>query len=353
MKVALIGHGMVAETHVRALSDSSIVTMRGLHGRDPARARSFLEDAQLEQPDREARVYENVQAICNDPDLDFVILTTPPNARLEFVEALAVAKLPVLMEKPVERSLAAAQRIADIFASQRVLAGVLFQHRAREASRTLKELISDGALGNVETAEIRVPWWRDQSYYDEPGRGTYARDGGGVMISQAIHTLDLAIWLLGPIRAVQSVIRSTSLHQMEGEDWAGGLLEFENGAVGTLTATTAFYPGRPESISVQGTKAHAHLESGVLTISYLNGRVAVTGEAAAGTGGGADPMAFTHAWHKATIEDFAMCIQSGQEPLCSVRDALQVHMVIDAMERASKSHQTIKINDCAGSNGVV
>lgn len=338
MKVALIGHGMVAETHIRALSDSKIVSIHGLLGRDTSRASEFLRGVGCD-----AIVYDDVSELCSDPEIGFAILTTPPNQRLELVEALADARVPILMEKPVERTLAAAERIARICDAREVMAGVLFQHRAREASRALKGLISQGALGDLVAAEIRVPWWRDQSYYDEPGRGTYGRDGGGVMISQAIHTLDLAVWLLGPVRSVQAIMHKTAMHRMESEDWAAGLLGFANGAVAILTATTAYYPGAAESISLQGTKAHAHLESGVLTVTYLDGRAARTGETAAGTGGGADPMAFTHAWHQAVIEDFAKCLQNASAPLCSLADALQAHRVIDAMERASKSGQIIDL----------
>ena len=338
MKVALVGHGMVAQTHIRALSDSKDVIFRGLLGRDENRAEAFLNASGFD-----AMAYENLAALCDDPEVDFAIVATPPNARVEIIRALAEANIPILMEKPVERTLRAAAVIADICEGGDVLAGVLFQHRARQASGALKRLITEGQLGEIVAAEIRVPWWRDQTYYDEPGRGSFERDGGGVMISQAIHTLDLAIWLLGPVRTVQAAMHTTQLHKMESEDWAGALLGFANGAVATLSATTAFFPGAAESISLQGTKAHAHLENGVTTISYLDKRVEILGEDSAGTGGGADPMAFTHAWHQSVIEDFADCVRSGRAPLCSVREALQVHTVIDAMERAAKSGEVVNL----------
>ena len=203
-----------------------------------------------------------------------------------------------------------------------------------------------GDLGHVATVDIRVPWWRDQSYYDVPGRGSYARDGGGVMISQAIHTLDLALWLLGPVAEVQAMMHTTALHRLEAEDWAGALLRFESGAVGTLTATTAAYPGEAEQITVQGTRAGAHLASGILTLTPFDGPPKVHG-AQATTGGGADPMAFTHAWHQSVIEDFARSLQTGNAPLCPAREALAAHAVIAAMERAGRSGHTEKVNSCA------
>ena len=112
------------------------------------------------------------------------------------------------------------------------------------------------------------------------GRGTLERDGGGVMISQAIHTLDLAMWLLGPISTVQALMIQTPLHQLEAEDWAGALFEMECGAAGIMMATTADYPGGAETITIQGTKARAHLGSGVLTITDMDGKTASFGETA-------------------------------------------------------------------------
>jgi predicted dehydrogenase len=215
---------------------------------------------------------------------------------------------------------------------------IMLQHRARQASQALKTALEAGDLGEICTVDLRVPWWRAQSYYDAPGRGTYGRDGGGVMISQAIHTLDLAIWLLGPISSVQAMMRQTALHHLEAEDWAGALFDMQCGAFGTLLATTSAYPGGAETIALQGTKAAAHLGSGVLEISYLDGRITRVG-VEGGTGGGADPMAFTHEWHQSVIEDFAKALSAGGQPLATGETALEAQAVIDAMQRSSESGQ--------------
>ena len=235
MKCAIIGLGMVAPTHVAALHASDSVTLQGVLRRDPARARDFAAKHNLN------RVYPDLDTLVADTSLDFVIVTTPPDARTEISARLIHAQLPVLMEKPVERTLTAAQDIVTSFNQANLPLGIVFQHRARAASKALKDAIDAGQLGEISHTEIRVPWWRDQSYYDAPGRGTYDRDGGGVMITQAIHTLDLALWLMGPVQEVQAMLATTSLHQLEAEDWAGGLLKFESGAVGTLNATSAAY----------------------------------------------------------------------------------------------------------------
>jgi len=334
MNIALIGLGMVAATHVTAIQSArGALSLRGVLGRDPERSAAFADQHNVKR-------YLSVDEIAQDEDVDFVLLATPPDARLEIVRALVARGKPILMEKPIERDLGAARALVERCEHAQVPLGVMFQHRTREASIALKAAIERGDLGQITSFELRVPWWRDQSYYDVKGRGTYARDGGGVMISQAIHTLDLAMWLMGPVAAVQAMLRKTALHELEAEDWAGALLELDSGAFGTLMASTAAYPGAAETISIQGSKASAHLGSGVLKISYLSGAQDVVGQSAT-TGGGADPMAFTHAWHQSVIEDFQQSLIENRPPLIPAREALRTHSVIDAMQRASASgHRT-------------
>ncbi|KIC47260.1 oxidoreductase [Ruegeria sp. ANG-S4] len=336
MNIALIGLGMVAGTHVAAINASdSGLNLAGVLGRNPQKTAAFAQR-------HGTRAFGSIEDIANDPSIDFAIIATPPDQRTELVHILSAAGKPILMEKPIERTLEAATGIVERCETRDVPLGIVFQHRARAASKALKSALANGDLGSIATVDIRVPWWRDQSYYDEPGRGTYARDGGGVMISQAIHTLDLAMWLLGPISNIQAMMKKTPLHDLEAEDWAGALFEMENGAVGTLMATTAEFPGAAETITIQGTRTKAHLESGVLTLTTLDGAEATTGETAA-TGGGADPMAFTHEWHQSVIEDFAQSIRNRTEPMATGRSALLTHAVIDAMQVADRTGQKTRV----------
>ncbi|WP_298915474.1 Gfo/Idh/MocA family oxidoreductase [uncultured Roseobacter sp.] len=342
MRIALIGLGMVADTHLAAIQHSRKgLSLAGVMGRDTQRTQAYSDKATRALGYR-VPAFSTINEIAEDRSIDFVIIATPPDARTDLVSVLAGAGKPILMEKPVERTLAAAEEIVRICRQANVPLGVVFQHRARAASFAMKQALDCGVLGQISTVEIRVPWWRDQAYYDAPGRGLYARDGGGVMINQAIHTLDLALWLLGPITQIQSLMRTTSLHQLEAEDWAGALFEMSNGAVGSLMATTAAFPGGAESLRVQGDKAAARLESGVLTITHLDGRIETSGTEAS-TGGGADPMAFTHEWHQTIIEDFASSLANNSEPIASGSSSLAAHRVIDAMERANRSGQRTEV----------
>ena len=232
MNIALIGLGMVAATHVHAIKSAPKLHLSGVLGRNPAKTADFAAR-------HATRAFDSVQQIAQDSTIDFVILATPPNARRDSVQLLAAAGKPILMEKPIERDFQAACDLVHICAQAGVPLAIMLQHRAREASQALKAALEAGDLGDICTVDLRVPWWRAQSYYDAPGRGSYERDGGGVMISQAIHTLDLAIWLLGPVRSVQAMMRQTALHHLEAEDWAGALFDMQCGAFGTLLAATA------------------------------------------------------------------------------------------------------------------
>ena len=334
LNCALIGLGMVAETHVRALADlKETVRLCGVLARTEESAKRFGKKVAPilgESP----HCYPSVQAIADDGALDFVIIATPPDARAELVDILSGASKNILMEKPVERTKAAALSIVEMCEQRDVMLGIVFQHRMRAASRAMSKLLAVGTLGDLGLVDVRVPWWRDQSYYNEPGRGTLARDGGGVLISQAIHTLDLMLSFTGPVREVQAMASTTALHAMETEDHVSAGLSFANGAVGSLVASTACFPGAAESITLHGSKASAVLEAGTVTLTHRNGETETFGETAA-TGGGADPMAFTHEWHRDVIADFAHGIVGNHAPMVTGREALAVHRLIDALVTSS------------------
>lgn len=340
MKTALIGLGMVAPTFAKALGDlTGQVSLKGVFARNADSRAQFVK---AHAPG--AIAYESVAAIAADPELDFVILATPPNARLEIVEQLALAKKPILMEKPVERTLQRAEALCALCERHDVPLGIVLQHRMRPAAIALRQMIEQDRFGRLSMVEIAIPWWRPQTYYDEPGRGTYARDGGGVMISQAIHAVDLALSLTGPVASVTALTATTGLHRMESEDFVSAGLQFANGAVGQLLATTAAYPGRGDQIRLHYERCAVSLEGNSLHLHWHDGLEETVGAVAA-TGAGADPMAFTHAWHQAVIADFAQAIQGRRPPLVTGREALKVHALIEAITRSAQSRSSVDIAD--------
>ncbi|MEM5475634.1 Gfo/Idh/MocA family oxidoreductase [Pacificibacter sp. AS14] len=341
MNAVLVGLGMVAETHLRAVAGAGI-NLAGVMAQSATKAKAFAEAA-ADTLGYMPRVYVSADEIVADAGVDFVILCTPPNARLELVKTFAGAGKHILMEKPIERDAVAAEAIVEICEVQGVTLGVVLQHRMREASQQLAKLLNEDAFGAVALAEISVPWWRDQSYYNEPGRGTYARDGGGVLISQAIHTLDLALSLLGPVATVTASAHTTALHAMESEDFVQASLVFASGAIGSVTCSTASFPGRAETITLHCAKASAILETGRLIVHWRDGKVQKLGTENA-TGGGADPMAFTHDWHQAILTDFIAALHEGRAPVAPGREALNVQQLIDAMILSSRNDSTISLS---------
>lgn len=338
--VALVGVGMVSGTYADAIANLENVRLTGALGRSRDSASAFL-SKHRDRIGKDARAYASIEEVAGDPAVDFVFLATPPNARRDLVSALARAGKPILMEKPVERTRAAAAALCAICEDAEVPLGIMLQHRVRPSALALQEKI-DASFGPLRAVEITVPWWRDQAYYDEPGRGTYERDGGGVMISQAIHTLDLALQFTGPVRQVTAMTSTSGFHRMEAEDFVAAGLNFTCGASGSFFATTASFPGRSEEIYLHYQNVSARLQAGRLQLHWQNGDSESIG-ATGSTGAGADPMAFTSDWHGAMIADFASALREGRPPIAPARSALPVHALIEAIETSAREGRPVEL----------
>ena len=334
--VGVVGTGMAAKPHAQALNDlKKIIDIKGVFSRNSEKCQIFANKYEMPSTD-------NIDDLVNDSNLDMVIIITPPNQRLELIEKFSSVGKHILMEKPIERTTKEAEKIVNICKKNNVKLGIVFQHRFRESSQKLKKLIESNSLGSIFSVQVNIPWWRNQSYYDELGRGTYERDGGGVLISQAIHTLDLMLSLVGPVNEVQAISQTTNFHKMESEDFVAGGMKFKNGAIGSFFASTSSYPGYAESIALNCEKGSAQLQSGVLTINWLDGRLENFGETA-DTGGGSDPMAFPYDWHKKLISNFVQTIINDTEPSISGEEALKVHYLIDGLIESSRKGRLVKI----------
>lgn len=336
-QVALVGLGMVGGTYVDALNNmGGSIKLKGVLSSRKQTAEAFIHTHYSDAQSTEPEIYPNASAIAADPDIDFVLLTTPPDAREELVETLVQAGKPILMEKPIERTLDNAISLSELCEKNGIPLGIMLQHRARPSAKALHDTINKGDTGRLLAVEISVPWWREQSYYDQPGRGSYARDGGGVMISQAIHTLDLALQFTGPVEDVIALTATTGFHTMEAEDFVSGGLRFASGAVGSVFSSTASYPGRTEKIVLHFDNVSATLQSSLLELDWHNAPSQTLGEQAA-SGSGADPMAFTSDWHRFMIENFINSLQGTAELIAPARSALGVHALIDALERSGRN----------------
>jgi predicted dehydrogenase len=248
----------------------------------------------------------------------------------------------VLVEKPVDIDHASATRLVDEVEGLGRTFGVVFQHRFREGAIALRDRLRSGALGDLVSVSASVRWWRSFEYFREPGRGTMARDAGGVLLTQAIHTLDLLLDLVGPATRLAAVCRTSPLRAIDTEDIACATVEYASGAVGVVDATTTAYPGHPERIDIAGTKGSAVLEAERLRIDFHDG-TSFLHEGSTSGGGGADPMAFSHEAHRRLIGDFLDAVDSGRQPLASARSALRVHALIDAMLASSRERRPVEV----------
>lgn len=221
--------------------------------------------------------------------------------------------------------------------------GMVFQHRARIASITLQNMIKSGELGKLGLVNIEAPLWRSQSYYDEPGRGSYERDGGGVLLSHAIHTMDLALSMTVEVTEVQAISRTIRFHDMESEDFVTAGLTFANGATGNLFATTVNYPSKPECITLHFDHAVARLERAKLHIFWRDGKTNSYGEDELPVEGMNGPMDFKSTWHGGIISDFANPVTTGKAPIVTDREGLKVHRFIDALLASSEQKKAVSL----------
>lgn len=330
MGMALVGLGAASQPHLRSLQDlSERIDLRYAVTRHPhpERIRPYIGPV---------RVISELDEALQDPQVQAVIVATPPATHLAICQQCFAAGKHVLLEKPLELDLQRSAQLVEAAQQSGLHLGVVLQHRFREASVVLQQLITQGRLGEVQAASVRVPWWRSQAYYNELGRGTLARDGGGVLLTQAIHTLNLFEALVGVQSVKAATVRQTRLHQMETEDHVSALLVLGNGAPGDLMATTAMYPGYPETIEVIGTLGSARLSGASLEVNFLTQEtLTVTSES--GTGSGANMMDFSHQPHKDLLTDFIDAIASNRPPRVTGADALSTHALIDELLRMGSS----------------
>ncbi|HQZ06954.1 MAG TPA: Gfo/Idh/MocA family oxidoreductase [Burkholderiaceae bacterium] len=334
--VAVVGAGMGSAPHLRSLQD-----LRATYPLTWVCARDAQRLAAVPLPDGVRRT-TRLDDILQDPRVRAVLVLTPPAAHLDVVRLVAAAGKHVLVEKPLELDLARAQELVACCEAAGVQLAVMLQYRLREAATHLRQLLHSGMLGQLTSASASVRWWRPQSYYDVPGRGTRARDGGGVLMTQAIHTLDLLLDLIGSPQKVSGAVATSAVHQMECEDTASALLHYPGGAVAVLQATTAASPGYPERIEINMTGGTATLESGRLRLTTMDGRTETVG-ADSGTGGGADPMAFDHGPHRVVIQDFLDAVRDGRPPAVTGRSALAVQRVIEAIMASSAQGRPVAL----------
>lgn len=341
-RMALVGLGMAVRPHAQSYLDlAERVELAYAYSPSAERRAAFAADFPFP-------IAESLEQVLEDESVTAVALLTPPNTHLELVERCAAAGKHVLLEKPLEVS--PPRCLALVVACERagVTLGVVLQHRFRSSGLRLRALLADGALGRLAGASVSIRNWRPQDYYDQPGRGELARDGGGVLLTQGIHTLDLFQSLVGMPEEVFAYATTSAVHEMETEDLVAGSLRFGDGVLGSLEATTAAYPGHPERISLIGEAGCAEIVGTSLEVRWHDGRTetleAEAGQGGTGGGTGADPMAFPNDTHRALIADFLDALEQGRKPAVTGREALKVHRLIEALLQSAETGAAVRLS---------
>jgi UDP-N-acetyl-2-amino-2-deoxyglucuronate dehydrogenase len=339
MDIGLIGGGGISETHARAALAIPGVRLAGVYGLREDRVRRLCETWG-------GTPYRDLEAFLSHRPMELVIVGSPSGLHAAHAAAAACRGLHVLVEKPIDITLDRVDALIAAADAANVALGVCFQDRFKPGVVRMKQIIDEGVLGRVLTIEGRMPWYRPPSYYADSGwRGTRALDGGGALMNQGIHTIDLLLWLGGAVTAVQART-ATLLHAVEVEDTAAALLEFAGGALGTVFATTAAYPGWPRRITVTGTEGTAAIEGDDLVCVSVRSGAATDGVIAAGgvTAASASPMVNDAGPHRAVIEDFFAAIRDRRPPSCDGRDARRSVALVRAIYDASASSARVVVD---------
>ena len=256
--VGIVGAGNIAAAHVDAIGRTVGARLVGVASRSPAGAAALAAKHGV-------RAFDSVAALVADPAVDVVAVCTPSGAHLEpALQAVAAGKH-VIVEKPLEVSVARAEEIVAAAERAGVAVATIFMSRFADANAFLHRAAAEGRLGRLVQGNAYVPWYRDQAYYDSGAwRGTKALDGGGALMNQAIHQLDLLLWVMGPVAEVVAYAATLAHERIEVEDTLVASLRFESGALGQLSAATSLWPGRAKTLEVYGTDGLAVVSDDVL-----------------------------------------------------------------------------------------
>ncbi|HEX4425679.1 MAG TPA: Gfo/Idh/MocA family oxidoreductase, partial [Terriglobales bacterium] len=318
------------ETHARAANAIPEVSVVAIYGTNQAKVAGLAQE-------HAAKPYTDFEAFLNHRPLDLVTIGSPSG--LHAAQGIAAAKrgLHVLTEKPIDISTQRADELIAAAESSGVKLGVMFQDRCKPDIRRMKQWIDEGVLGKVLLAEARVKWYRPPEYYsDSKWRGTLALDGGGALINQGVHTVDLLLWMLGDVVGVQARTANL-LHKIEAEDTALALLEFESGANAVLEASTAAFPGYPRRLEITGTEGTMILEQDrVIAVNLKHPRDGVVASRANDNmEETASPVVTDFEGHRAVFEDFVRAIKENDTPMCDGREARRSLALIEEIYRAA------------------
>jgi UDP-N-acetyl-2-amino-2-deoxyglucuronate dehydrogenase len=335
---AVIGAGNIGQIHAQAVACIPDARVSVVCDADAGRGRALAASCQA------AWVPEYTAAVTR-PDVDVVCVCTPSGSHAEIVEAAARAGKHLAVEKPIDVTLERADRIIGAAQQAGVQMACIFPSRFRAGVHQARQAVEQGRLGRLTLADAYVKWYRTQAYYDGTWRGTWNLDGGGALMNQSIHTIDLLQWLAGPVATV--VGRTATLaHRIDTEDTASAVLEFQNGAMGVIQGATSCWPGDRARLELHGDKGTVVLEEGRITTWQLADAAAdeeermLNLEGVQGSGS-SDPTAIGYEMHRRQLADLVDAIRQHRRPVIEGAEARKALEIILAIYRSAQTNRPV------------
>lgn len=333
----IIGAGLIADFHAKAIESLPNARLVGICGTNREKVEKLAGKYKC-------RVYRSHTEMLRSDEVDIVTVTTPSGAHMEpTVEAAKYGKH-VICEKPLEISLDRIDRMIEAHAAAGTRLGGIFNFRFSESLKPLKAAVDSGRFGRISFASVYVPWWRGDDYYKDSWHGTWALDGGGALINQSIHMVDLLQYLMGPVESLQAYT-ATLGHDIEAEDTAAAVLKFKNNSLGMIYGSTASYPGQPRRIEITGTKGTAIQVDDIMKVWEFADQNEADRELlekfskAEGGGGSSEPGAIPFEPHAKNIGAFIDSVEAGREFEISgpeARKAVEIVLAVYTSAREGK-----------------
>jgi UDP-N-acetyl-2-amino-2-deoxyglucuronate dehydrogenase len=332
----IVGCGIIAPFHARAIAELPDARLVAVADEVPERAEELAAELGVD--------HCPVDLLLERPDVDVVSVCVPSGLHAEIGVRAAAAGKHLAVEKPIDVTLEAADRLIAACREHGVTLTVISQHRFGAAVRRVRELIDAGRLGRLLAGDAVVKWYRTQAYYDSAAwRGTWALDGGGALMNQGVHTVDLLRWMMGPVDRVFARCERAAHDGIEVEDMAAAVLRFASGAVGVLQASTAIYPGLPERLEISGTGGTVIVEAGRMRVCELVDGPAEPVDEGGGPGGAGAAAGISHAGHRAQLADLLAAIDQGRPPLVTGEDGRRALELILAVYRSAREGREVSL----------
>ncbi len=310
LRFGIIGPGSIAHLHSKAITQAG-AELVAVYGRDEEKSKEFSLQYGIQ-------AFTDLEAFLSCNDIDAITIATASGTHLEIGAQAARQGKHILCEKPLEVTPQRADELIKVCAENNVRLGVFFQARFDECTRLAKEAIMSGRLGKILLASCQMRWYRSQEYYDSAAwRGSWALDGGGCLMNQGIHTIDLLLYLVGNPTIVSALQGPVTHKRIEVEDNLCAVVRFQNGAIGTIEASTSCSPGFPRRIEISGEKGSIGIEgNSIVRWEFAEQQpedeeVMTAGDAS--IGGAADPKAIDVAGHRMVVEDFVENIRANRK----------------------------------------